>query len=420
MIWACFFVVPAAQGAGFQLNEFSVAAMGRAQAGEPAMMDTAAAMARNPAVIGAFTRPELNVVYHRIEPNIDVEGMVDLTVEASANDVAPAADVPGLYYVHPFDERWSFGFSINSYYGLQTDYGRDFAGSEFAEKTSIVAYYFSPTVSWKVSDTVMLGLAVSYVYGEGELGSFATPHIENEYGMDDGTTLMTLEGNGDAFGYQLGMLWQAMPTTRIGLRYQSRVNLHLEGDVLMFDSYHGIPIPHSGTLTIHLPDVFEVGVVHAVNDRLELLAGAQYTGWSSFRNLTGKVDSDNVYPQGTSVLLKEQNWEDVWRYSVGAEYRFSDQLSVRAGFGLDESPVPEGNRHLSIPDDDRTWYSFGASYDFAGYGSADVALTYLTGDKAPISEVFEPEEDGLLRTEYEGRLTSTNAWIFSVGYSYRF
>ncbi|WP_435603910.1 outer membrane protein transport protein [Serratia marcescens] len=43
--------------AGFQLNEFSSAGLGRAYSGEGAMADTAASASRNPALLMMYTRP---------------------------------------------------------------------------------------------------------------------------------------------------------------------------------------------------------------------------------------------------------------------------------------------------------------------------------------------------------------------------
>ncbi len=58
--------------AGFQLNEFSAAGLGRAYSGEGAMADTAASASRNPALLMMYTRPELSIGAVFIDPDVDI------------------------------------------------------------------------------------------------------------------------------------------------------------------------------------------------------------------------------------------------------------------------------------------------------------------------------------------------------------
>lgn len=422
-------VAPIAMGAGFQLNEFSVTAMGRAQAGEPAMSDTAASMARNPAAMGGFDSDSVSAVVHYIDPDINVEGTNTGGFNADAQDVAPEATVPGLYYIHPVDDKLAVGLSLNSYYGLATDYGDHYAASEFAKETSIETYYLTPTISYKPVDNVTLGLGIHYIYGKGKITSEtspsvtavtqASPAITNA--TPPGVTALDLDGSGDAFGYQVGVKWEITRTTRLGFRYQSRVDLDLEGDMTLFVPYQesnpsatppfpnaGSPQDFTGTLTVNLPEVYELGLVHQQTDRLTIMMGLQKTGWHRFKDLTAKVDGAG------SKKLKDEDWQDAWRYSIGAEYKAIPNLTLRAGYGLDESPVKEDKRTLTIPDADRQWFSFGGSYDLESLGSIDVAYLYIDGSSVDVNETSN------FGTTFDGKLTSTDASIFSVGYNYTF
>ena len=60
--------------AGFQLNEFSSAGLGRSYSGEGAMADTAASASRNPALLMMYTRPELSIGAVFIDPDVDITG----------------------------------------------------------------------------------------------------------------------------------------------------------------------------------------------------------------------------------------------------------------------------------------------------------------------------------------------------------
>jgi long-chain fatty acid transport protein len=410
---------PIALGAGFQLNEFSVAAMGRAQAGEPAMTDTAAVVARNPAAMGGFDKANISIVYHYIDPDIDVEGNITtpnplVGANADADDVAPSASIPGLYYVNPINGQWAIGLSINSHFGLSTDYGHAYAGSEFAQETSIKTYYLTPSISFKPIESLSLGLGINYIYGEGIIENSTSPTIATITGnaIPNNTTLLKLDGDGDAWGYQLGLTWDINSNNRIGFRYQSAVNLDFEGDMQLFVSVPppGATLPFTGTLTVKLPDIYELGYVSTINEKVKIMAGIQQTSWSRFENLTAELDQT-----GSNVLLKDEDWKDAWRYSVGSEFTVAKSIILRAGIGYDESPVRSAKRTLTIPDGDRQWYSLGATFNLESAGSIDAAFMYLTGDSV---EVNEPHDK--LPTQFNGKLTSVGAYIYSVGYNYSF
>src|SRR5690554_2807893 len=307
--------VPSAWAAGFQLGEFGVAAQGRASAGETAMADTAAALARNSAVMGNFEKSSISVVYHYIDPEVDVKGTV-AGADASKKDIAPSAHIPGFYYIQPIDDQWSVGVSLNSYFGLSTEYGDNFGGSEFANETSVKTYYLTPHVSFKPTESLSLGLGLSYIYGEGKIKNT----IPMAAGPSGGTTLLNVDGDGDAFGYTVDLMWNADENTRVGFSYRSRVDLKLKGDVTMLSK----PGATKGELTLRLPEVYELGVAHDLNDTFTLMGGLQKTGWHRFKELKADIKG-----YGKEVL-KEENWRDAYRISAGAEWHAIDALTLRA------------------------------------------------------------------------------------------
>lgn len=407
----CVLMSPVAFAAGFQLQDFGVAANGRANAGETAMADTAATIARNPASMGNFDKATISVVYHYINPDIDVEGtstnlLNNTVVDSSMKDVAPSASVPGFYYVQPINEQWAVGLAFNSHFGLATDYGSDFVSAELANKTSITTYYLTPNVSFKPIESLTIGLGINYIYGEGEIKNSLGSNI-TAVPLPQGTNALDLDGDGDAWGYTLGLMWNINEQTRLGLRYQSRVNLDIEGEMIKLNGI-GAQEKSDGTLTINLPEMYELGLAYDATDRVTLLAGIQKTGWHVFKDLTVKVNG------GGADQLKVEDWQDAWRYSIGAEFKTTDWLKLRAGYAYDESPVKENMRHLSIPDADRNWYTLGASFDLKEAGGIDVSFVYLDGGSAKVSET------SAVGTRFDGKLSSTKAYIYSIGYNISF
>jgi len=510
--------------AGFQLNEHSVSALGRANAGAASMADNAAVLARNPAASTQFDSVELSVTLHQIDPDINVKGTntvsesgvgtavagsvmkaayenaggdatafstyvaqasagqppsfaipadagafqaantyVNSTAgqtaiatntqaaltgyaqvmtagghseNASATDVAPSATVPGLYVAIPVSEKLAFGIAANSYFGLKSDFGNSYAGSEHAGETSIETMYLTPSVAYKVTDSVSVGLGLQYIHGTGKLSNYASPQVEAISSVlaqcadptdlsncnaaavvPQGTTLIDLEGDGDAFGVQVGLLWEISDDSSIGFRYQSEVEMEFDGDItyLPLAASNGGNPEGKGSLTIDLPQMAEIGYTGKIADKWTLHGTVLFTGWSSFEELVGDIDTANV----GEVHLKDEMWDDALSYSIGVDYDLSERTVIRAGVAYDESPVADEYRTLTIPDADRMWYSIGATVQVGETGSIDASLLYIDGKSgAEVNEEFV--SNGVALTEFEGELGSVGATVFSLAYNHKF
>ena len=57
------------------------------------------------------------------------------------------------------------------------------------------------------------------------------------------------------------------------------------------------------------------------------------------------------------------NWSDGWFFSVGGEYDYSPVLTLRSGVAYELSPEDDPTKRFTIiPDNNRVWLNFGASY----------------------------------------------------------
>lgn len=81
-----------------------------------------------------------------------------------------------------------------------------------------------------------------------------------------------------------------------------------------------------------------------------------WTQWSSFKDLTLKS-------QGNTIVSIPYKYKDTMMYSLGGDYRFTDQLTLRAGVAFDETPTRDSTRDPRIPDNDRWFTSLGFGYD---------------------------------------------------------
>ena len=75
-------------------------------------------------------------------------------------------------------------------------------------------------------------------------------------------------------------------------------------------------------LDIEMPDTANVSLFHQFNNKWDLMADLQYTGWSTIKQL------QIVRSTGAILSTTPENFRDTWRFSVGANYRYSDALDM--------------------------------------------------------------------------------------------
>lgn len=434
--------------AGFYLQETSASGLGRAFAAENTTGDNAAILARNPAGSVLFDQVSTSVGLIYVDPEIDARGDVTLmvpngpsiTLSDRAKDYASSAFVPNAYVALPIDERWSAGFGLYTNFGLETDLDDDFLASHIANKTQLLSVNLAPSVAYRITDTVTVGASLKLLYADGTIHSSIPENLSLAPALS-GLDVMKLEGDAWDIGWSVGILWQPTDATRVGLSYHSEQNPELEGKIdsdLLPDLVNGGTLDGAdGELSLDLPDTLELGVHHRLNADWALLAGAMWTDWKDFEALEATLPGQAQAPGGelyNPLLLKEENFESGWRYSLGAEY-YLDELTLRAGYAYDEGAARDGlnQRHsaeaavrrpslpvtwrtLSIPDTDRQWLTVGASYQLGEQLSVDTGLAYLWGDGETIQEFTEIP----VPTYFDGETTTTKAWLVGVSVNYRF
>jgi long-chain fatty acid transport protein len=149
-------------------------------------------------------------------------------------------------------------------------------------------------------------------------------------------------------------------------------------------------------------------VFSRLNPRWAVMADVTWTNWSRFEEL--RVEYDNLLPD----TVVQQNWDDAFRYCVGVTYTMNDAWKFRTGFAYDESPVPDAFRTPRIPDEDRTWLSFGVAHRISPVGTIDVGYLHVFVDDSAINKVGESDRSPLI-----GSYQST-VDVLSLQYTHQF
>jgi long-chain fatty acid transport protein len=127
------------------------------------------------------------------------------------------------------------------------------------------------------------------------------------------------------------------------------------------------------------PATDTVSVLWNVHPGFRLLADAQLTGWSS-------LESVDIYRDGGAPVGNEAfDWKDSWFYSVGGEWDLSDAFTFRAGIGYDETPTHDDTRTPRLPDNNRTVYTAGLTWNVSPQLSVDAAYMRVQIDSPTVN-----------------------------------
>ena len=397
--------------AGFQLAEQSATGLGRAFAGEAAIADNASVLSRNAAAMTRFDQMALSGGVIHVSPDVNIEGNTRLptkagivTSDASAHDIAAAAWVPNAYLIIPLNEQWRLGFSATSYYGLGVKMPDNYSAGHFGNVSDIKTMDLGTSLAYRINEMWSIGAGISAIQGEGEVGGV--------FNVGPHKIVKHLEGDGWALGWNAGMLLTPSQNTRVGLSYRHDTTLTLEGNA---QGANGLtPYEDTGRLDLPLPATAELALFHQLTDKLALHGSLNWTNWSKFVQLEAELDH-----QG-SMHIKDEHWEDSWRYAIGMTYQVTPKWQLRSGVAYDASPVPADRRTISIPDADRLWYSLGMGYQFTPNLTVDLGLTLIDGKKVDVTEKMELQPGNPMTTSTFQGTSEGDAWLAGAQLSYLF
>lgn len=438
---------------GFALIEQSASGMGNAFAGGAASAEDASTIFFNPAGMSRLPGKQFVVAIHGIKPSAKFSdtGSVAAALQAqggNGGDAGSLAAVPNAYFSYEVNPQTHVGLGLNSPFGLKTEYDSTWMGRFQAIKSKLETVNLNPSVSFQVNDNVTLGAGLNYQHVSGELtsavnyaaavysgamgslgasaaaaGAAATAAVMA--GEDEG--LSTVKGTDSAWGYNLGALFNVSPETRVGLAYRSSIKYTLSGTVsfsanrpsaaTLASLGPGAPLLAGGiaastadgdvSLDIKLPATLSASVFHKVDDKMDVMADATWTQWSTFEQLQ-VIRSD-----GTTLQTVPEKWKDTWRVALGGNYHYNEQWTSRIGVAIDQTPVSDMYRTARIPDANRTWLAIGGQYKPDSASAVDVGYAHLFVSDASINQNQAAAGAGALIGNYKNSVD-----ILSVQYSH--
>ncbi|WP_334119685.1 OmpP1/FadL family transporter [Limnobacter sp.] len=406
---------------GFALNEHNASGAGVAYAGKAAIGEDASAAWFNPASMSRLKQRQLVLGAHYIDLNGEVnnEGSTAAPgrpLGSNAGEFGDEGYIPNFHLVIPFNEQINFGLSVATPFGLKTDFQPDWYGRFQGVTSDIKSVNINPSASYKVNELWSVGAGVSAQKLDAKLSS------QINYAPFGGTEgLTTISGDGWGYGFNLGVMGQLTPATRVGVAYRSAIEHDLEGNVT-FDNR-----PAAGPAAtlfanselaskIRLPASFAISSVTELNPKWQLLTDATWTEWSTIKKLD--FQRQNAPAGATPLTVQDYEWKNSWRFAMGGIYKYSDTINLKAGMAYDITPMPDERRKVRLPDENRFTLAVGSQYKFDKATTFDVAFQYVMPDKAKIDST-----EGNPAAGQQTRVLGTaegDAFILSGQMSYKF
>ncbi|CAH7453176.1 Long-chain fatty acid transport protein [Vibrio chagasii] len=344
---------------GLFLQEAVVANAGTTGAGDGVYTRSAAAMWTNPATMSHMgeSKTTINTMAFDLEMQYQDNGNKQ---DGKAHTVMPSF---GAFHAHQVTDKLHLGIALGAVGGSSLDYGSEWAGSPLLEDITLTAMQVNPSLSYKLNDqwSVGAGLQLSWA------------------ALQQTTSALTIKQDTDwAYGYNLGVMYTPTDKLKLGASYRSKLEHEFNNDV---NGPTEFGLLSSLSTDIALPEIVDVSASYALNSQLDLLASVQLHRWSEWD--TTVLDFGVVGSPISGVPL-ERDWDDVWKFAVGADYQLNSDWRLKAGFSYETSPQDDPSMQwVDLPVGEQYRYSVGAStywddilidvfYEYADLGSVDM------------------------------------------------
>ncbi|MFK8253842.1 OmpP1/FadL family transporter [Ancylobacter terrae] len=355
-----------AHAGAFLIRDQSAAGFGMAIAGVAAG-DVLSYSFWNPAVLGTVRDFQAESVATGIFPSFDIypSAFTNAVQDAyggtstASIDVGEWAVVPASYVAYPINDRMTIGLSVNGAFGLSTKAPGNWAGQVYSRNSEIFSLSATPMASYKINDMITVGAGIQFEYFKARL----TQAID----IVPGAPGAMLKADDFGVGFTAGVQINPWQGTTFGLGYRSSIGHGLDGS-LVVDGTNMF-----AQTDLDTPDVLSFGVRQVITDDLRLNGTVEWDHWSRLQTLpvTGSGD--------VPLTALQLGYRDGWLYSVGAEYDYSDALTLRAGLGYEVAPLTSANRDTRLPETNQVMFSAGFSYKYNDRITLDGAYLYTMG-----------------------------------------
>ena len=221
----------------------------------------------------------------------------------------------------------------------------------------------NPTLAVKLRPDLSVAAGFDYMLAQNDTD---TAVDQSALGAADART--KIKTHGDGWGYNLGLFYRPNSAWSAGLAYRSGISVDQKGTLDMNNIaaaaqplFGGSSFQTAVSGKVDFPEMADIGIAYRPTERWVIDVDAEWTGWSSFQR--AQLDLATEVPAaGLTDISVPQDWHDTWGYKIGADFKVSDHLSLRAGYAYFNTAVPAATLTASDPDADQHNVSVGLGW----------------------------------------------------------
>lgn len=276
---------------------------------------------------------------------------------------------PDIFYAMPLNERLTVAIGQATPFALGTSYKKDSLVRYIATNSKVVVVDVGPSVGYKVSDKLSVGLGL-----DADRLAF---NLNNMVPLDPNLRDAESQNHLSAWGYGWhgGILYQLLPCTRLGASYNSMVMFHSTGDSEIYIPFFpGTYRTKNQKSNAALPARAQFSAHQDINPCVSVVGTVFYTNWYTLDKLTMKRV---MLPDGTTTSVTIPfNYHNTFDYAFGLNYKATDKLVLRTGFEIMNAPSNDRNRGIADPIGRGTVLAGGAHYQYNPCLGYDVGVAH--------------------------------------------
>jgi long-chain fatty acid transport protein len=291
--------------------------------------------ANNPASM-AFVGNRLDLGADLFSPRREASRTGSTGLDGSADSDSNYFLVPEFGYNHMFNPDLALGVTVYGNGGMNSDYpgGQINCGGGPANLlcgstklgVDLMQLIVAPTMAYKIAPNHSIGISplIGYQRFKAEgLQAFT------QGGKSSDPSNLTNRGYDDSFGYgvRIGYMGKISPTVSIGAAYASKMKFD------EFSKYKGLFAEQGG---FDIPENYNLGVAWQATPEFQVAVDYQRINYSDVKSINNP--STNMAQLGTDNG-PGFGWQDIDVWKLGVEYKYSQQLTLRAGYNHGDNPI---------------------------------------------------------------------------------
>jgi long-chain fatty acid transport protein len=297
-------------------------------------------------------------------------GFADGTMESGSKNFF----IPEFGYNKAHSDTVGYGITVYGNGGMNTDYkSADPLFGSTRLGVDLTQLIIAPTAAMKLDSNHSIGVSPLVI-----VQSFAVQGLENFAAQPNASInsgAMTNRGHDEStgLGIRLGYLGKLTPQLNVGVSYSPKTKMSKLKD------YEGM---FAGGGSFDIPENYVIGFGFQASDKLALAADYQRINYGDVPSIANLGTNQAQFGSANGAGF---GWKSINVIKLGAEWKYSSQLTLRAGLNLSDNPIDSSQVTFNrlAPGVMTKHYTLGGTYSLSK--DTEVTMAYMYAPESSVS-----------------------------------